>query len=86
MKRFFVETNAYNFVAFVDENGKGYYVDEKLFDDDLTIDVAKNGDYSAFDGCETAEECAAAIGSEEAEKNIFDFDINSEYYEFVTEF
>lgn len=85
MKRYFVETNGYNFVAFVDENNKGYYIDEMVFEEDLTLDVAKNHDYSAIIDCKTAEECAVAIlGDPEA--NVFEFDIDSEDYESVTEF
>ena len=74
MKRFFVETEDYNCVVFADENGKGYVIDETAFDEELTLDVAKNADYSNLDGCETAEECAQCIGTAEAEQNVIDFD------------
>jgi hypothetical protein len=67
MKRFFCKTNAYNCVVFVDENGKGFMIYENLFDEELTIDVAKNSDYSNLDGCKTAEECAYSIGTPQAE-------------------
>lgn len=50
MKRFFVKTNGYNAVIFVDKNGNGYVIDETAFDEPLTLDAAKNADYSNFDG------------------------------------
>lgn len=74
MKRFFVETEDYTMVAFVDDEGKAFIIDETSFDEVLTFDVAKNSDYSNLDGCETAEECAQCIGTAEAESNVIDFD------------
>lgn len=62
MKRYFVKTNAYNMVVFVDDTGMAYIIHEESFDEPLTIDVAKNADYSNLDGCETADECYWAIG------------------------
>lgn len=62
MKKYFVETNGYNMVIFADNNGKCFAVHEQAFDERLTLDVAKNADYSNFDGCDTAEQCAYAMG------------------------
>lgn len=62
MKRYFMETNAYNMVAFVDDSGDCYIVHEESFDEPLTLEVAKNADYSNLDGCETAEECEFCMG------------------------
>lgn len=64
MKRYFVETNGYNCVAFVDENNKAIVLHDECFDEPLTIKYAKNADYSNIDGCETAEECICAMGGE----------------------
>lgn len=81
MKRFFVKTNACNAVIFADKNGKAYVIDESLFNEPLTLDVAKNADYNNFDGCETAEECASSIGVDD---NIITF--NPDEYDNITEF
>jgi len=86
MKRYFVETNGYNCVAFVDDNGTAYIVHENTFDEPLTLDVAKNVDYSNFDNCETAKECAQAIGTSEAFENVVAFDGISKDAENSTEF
>lgn len=64
MKRYFVETNGYNCVAFVDNNGKAYVFHEETFDEELTFEYAKSVDYSNVDGCETAEEIAACTGGD----------------------
>lgn len=61
MKRFFVETNGDNMVAFTDGT-EAFVINENCFDEKLTLDVAKNADYSNLDGCETAEECNTAMG------------------------
>ena len=61
MKRFFAKTNGYNAVIFVDKNGNGYVIDETAFDEPLTLNAAKNADYSNLVVCETAEECADSI-------------------------
>ena len=81
MKRFFVKTNGYNAVIFVDKNSNGYVIDETAFDEPLTLNAAKNADYSNFDGCETAEDCAASIG---IGNNIITF--NPTEYDNITEF
>lgn len=81
MKRFFVKTNDYNMVIFVDKNGNGYIIDETAFDEPLTLDVAKNANYSNFNDCETAEDCAASIGVDD---NIITF--NPTEYDYITEF
>ncbi len=84
MKRYFCKTNGYNCVVFVDENGKGFMIYENLFDEELTIDVAKNSDYSNLDGCETAEECAYSIGTPQAMQEVFEFDPDE--FEYIEEF
>lgn len=84
MKRFYCEAEDFNQVAFVDNEGKAFIVDETSFDEALTLDVAKNGDYSNFDGCETAEECAQCVGTAEAESNVIDFDADE--FNSITEF
>ncbi len=81
MKRFFCKTNAYNYVLFVDDKGKAYFIYENRFDEPLTLDVAKNEDYSNLDGCKTAEECAWAMGEGEYYKD----DDDSVYYENVVD-
>ena len=84
MKRYFVETADYSFVAFVDSENRAYLIDETAFDEKLTIEVAKVADYSNLDGCFTAEECANCIGTAEAFDNIIDF--NADEYSRVTAF
>lgn len=84
MKRFFCKTNGANYVLFVDEKGMAYCVDESCFDDFLTLEVAKKEDYSNFDNCETAIECAIAIGAENSFNNVIVF--NEEKYEYIQEF
>lgn len=59
MKRYFVETNGYNMVVFVDDNNDVFYLHEKAFDEDLTLEVARNADYSNVEGFETAKQMAA---------------------------
>lgn len=84
MKRFFVEAEDYNMVVMVDENGKGFVIDEIMFDEPLTLEVAKNADYSNLDGCNTAEECACSIGAPDVEQDVIDFNVNE--YSKVVEF
>lgn len=84
MKKYYVETNAYNCVMIADDFGKAYVCHEEMFDEALTLEVAKSADYSNFDGCENAEECAFAIGTSSAMENVIDFDENN--YEVVVEF
>lgn len=79
MKRLFVTAEDYNAIIFADKNGNGYVIDESL-----TLDVAKNADYSNFDGCETAEDCAASIGTAEAMQNVIPF--SPAEYDNITEF
>ena len=76
LKRYFCKTQDYNVVIFADENGQGVYIDESAFDEPLTLEVAKEADYSNFDGCETAEEAAAnyGTGAELIEFNPDDFE------------
>lgn len=84
MKKYFAKTNGFECVLFVDENGKAFVVDENNFDERLTVEVAKNADYSNFEDCETAEECAQAIGTSEAFESVIDF--NADEYEELVEF
>lgn len=89
LKRFFVETNAYNFVAFVDDEGKAYPV--FAFDDkngkewdelNMTLMAAKNGNYGGIEGCRDAYEVCADVDGDTSK--IFNFD--EDEYENVTEF
>lgn len=80
MKKIFAETNAYNVVLFVDDNNKAYVVPDGAFEEPLTLDVAKNTDYSNFADCETAEECQNCQGvgdviifNEDEYENIIEF-------------
>lgn len=65
MNRYFVETNAYNMVAFVDDSGKAYVYDENAFPQELTLEVAQATQYENIDGAKTAEEAAAMQGTGE---------------------
>lgn len=89
LKRYFVKTNAYNFVAFVDDEGKAYPI--FTFDDkngkewdelNMTLMAAKNGDYSGIEGCRDAYEVCADVDGDTSK--IFNFD--EDEYENVTEF
>ena len=81
MKRYFAETNGYNCVLFVDDKGKAVVIQEEVFDEPLTLEVAKAADYSNFDNCETAEEANANYGNGE---NLINF--NEDEYENIVEF
>ncbi|RGF90495.1 hypothetical protein DXA02_13705 [Ruminococcus sp. AM54-1NS] len=89
LKRYFVETNAYNFVAFVDEERKAYPVftfgdkNGKEWDElNMTLTAAKNGNYSCIEGCRDAYEVCADVDGDTSK--IFNFD--EDKYENVTEF
>lgn len=84
MKRLFIETNGYNMVAFVDDEEKAFVLHEQSFDKALTLETAKNADYSNLDGCKTAEECVYAMGLDE--DRIIDFKELMSYAESYTEF
>lgn len=84
MKRYYVETNGDDFVAFVDDNKQAYIIDAARFDEKLTLEVAKKTDYSNLDNCETAADCAISMGENEPYANVIDWD--EEDYEAVTEF
>ena len=84
MKRYFVETNGYNMVAFVGTDGKAYAFHEECFDKELTLETAKAADYSGIEGTETAEEIAQCIGTDSAFDNIFNW--NEIEAEEITEF
>lgn len=81
MKRYFVETQDYSFVAFVDAAGKAVVIDEAVFPEPLTLEVASHTDYSGLEGFETAEEAAANYGDG---SELIDF--HPEDYERVTGF
>ena len=83
MKRYFVKTNAFNCVVFADESSKGYVFYEGLYDEPLTLEVAKNDDYSGIEDLDTVEELAANFNREE---NVIDFDPNDPAFEEVVEF
>ena len=51
-------------MAFVDENNKAYIFHEEAFGKPLTLEAAKEADYSATDNCETALEIAYAVGDD----------------------
>lgn len=82
MKKLFVETNAYNMVLFVDNEGMAYVVEEKSFDKELTLDVARAADYSNLDNCETAQECQDSMGF----GDIIELAQCTEYFNSVVEF
>lgn len=73
MKRYFIETNAYNCVAFVDENNKAYIFNQIDFDENLTFEAAKNADYSNTDNCKTALEIAYSVG-DDPENSVYNWD------------
>lgn len=73
MKRFLVNTNADSFVAFVDDNNQAYIFEASLFEEPLTLETAKNQDYSATDNCETAEEIHYSVGVGEVEDTVIDW-------------
>lgn len=85
MKRFHVKSNGTNFVAFVDEEGKAYIIDESVYGYQLTLEAAKSEDYSGIENCETAEEISYSIGAG-TDDNIIDW--NEEDYSdcIITEF
>lgn len=83
MKRYFVKTNAYNCVVFADGSGRGYMFYEGLYDEPLTLEVAKGTDYSGIEDIDTVEELAVNFNREE---NVVDFDPNDPAFEEVVEF
>ena len=68
-------------VLFVDEKGKACFINNTAFDEPLTLEVAKTGNYSNFDNCEDAEIAAANYYTGE---NLIDF--NSDDWEEIIEF
>lgn len=82
LKRLFVvDSTGEAVVLFVDETGKACYLNDTAFDEPLTLEVAKDADYSNFDNCETAEEAAANYSTGE---NLIDY--NPDEWEEVIEF
>ena len=83
MKRYFVKTNAFNCVIFADGSGKGYMFYEGLYDEPLTLEVAKGTDYSGIEDIDTVEELSTYFNRNE---NIIDFNLNDPAFEEVVEF
>ena len=82
MKRYFAKDSVGEAVVlFADESGKAVFINDTAFDEELTLEVAKQADYSNFDNCETAEEAAANYYTGE---NLIDF--NEEDWEELVEF
>lgn len=73
MRRFLVNTNGDSFVAFVDDKNKAYIFDAVVFDEPLTLEIAKNQDYGVTDGCETAEEIHYSVGFGNVEDTVIDW-------------
>lgn len=85
MKRYYVDTNGYAMVVFADNSGKAFVIGEESFDEPLTLDVAKNADYGNLENCETAEECAYAMGYD-VFSSVFEFKDIAENAEKVVKF
>lgn len=83
-KVFFIKTNAYNMVAFVDKENKCFCFGDECFDERLTFEYAKNADYSSIVGCETAEDVKYITGAGDGE--IYDFEEIEKYAEKILEF
>lgn len=84
MKRFFIETNGGNMIAFVDDKNKAFVLYDQSFDKELALETARNADYSNLDGCKTAEDCDGAMGM--GGDRIIDFEELLSYAESYTEF
>ena len=82
MKRYFLRTNAYNCVLFVDEKGEAVYIDEAAFDEPLTLEVAEAADYSQIEGYEDAATAAANYYTGSNHLTKFDPDDFEEVIEF----
>lgn len=83
-KIFFVETNAYNMVVFVDKNNKCFSFMEECFDERLTFEYAKNADYGNVVGCQTAEDIKHMTGAGDGE--IYDLSEIEDMAELIIEF
>lgn len=82
LKRLYVEdANGESAVLFVDGNDRACYLNDTAFNELLTLEVAKNTDYSNFDDCETADEAAANYYTGE---NVIDY--NPDDWEKIIEF
>ena len=82
LKRYFANDSVgETVVLFVDESGKAVFINNTAFEEELTLEVAKNADYSNFDNCDTAEEAATNYYTGE---NLIDF--NEEDWEELVEF
>lgn len=65
MRRFWIRTNGYNMVAFVDDEDMACVFTDDAYD---TFEDAINHDYEGLEGCETAEDCCYAIGGSYEER------------------
>lgn len=74
VKKVWISTNAYSMVAFVDDEHNAFVLDEQCFDEPLTLEYAKQQDYSNYDGCETAWECFYSSGKSSSKDCIFKFE------------
>lgn len=82
LKRLFVMDGVgEKLVLFADESGKAVYISESAFNEPLTLELAKNADYSNFENCETAEEASAnyADGTHLIDYNADDWDSIAEF-------
>lgn len=82
LKRYFAKDFAgETVILFVDESGKAVFINDTAFDEKLTLEAAKQADYSNFNNCETAEEAASNYFTG---KNLIDF--NEDDWEVLVEF
>lgn len=70
MKKFLIETNEDRMMAFVDDKERAFVL---KIDAELTLETLINADYSKFDGCKTAEDCARVMGKSK-KQHIVDFE------------
>jgi len=70
MKRYFCETEDYNFIAYVDSNGKAAIIYDTAFNSGIpTLEAAMKEDYSGVYGCEDAE----AVAHQTAKVEVFNW-------------
>jgi len=84
MKRYYIETDGHNMVAYVDGSGRAFVLTDSIDNDFSTLAAAKTHDYAEIDGM-TIDEMDASIGG----TNNFivdDFDIDDSSYSSIQEF